>query len=515
MKNCVFTLFWLIVTHFSYCQWDAKKYQDFWDKGDSLYNAKDYKNSALAYSSALSISAANISLWERWIAARSWAMANYPDSAFYHLYFIANSDKANFPRFNELQNDEDLSSLHSDKRWREIMDKTYLTAKKNFLSPRKEYGINLTTRDRFEIAGVWALMNNPDSAFAQLNIIAKTKNNIFTRNNSFQTDAILFSLHNDNRWQPVVKEIYKNVAETYLSRVRSGHWTNTTNDRYDAACAFALANEKDSALFNLDKIVNTDYNVYINYTQISNDNSLISLHGDKRWQSLLDAVKKNWLWITTKHSFTGPDIPMIATVDPESKFLKNDGGGSYKNGVDKVISLDQHAYNLQISGHAVWYLSGDHGNLSSRYMILDLNSPVKRSGSVAQGIIKDNDLEFHVLYKMDTTVKPQVVYNFREIPVGDSIESDRTEINFYIKDVLHTLTLGPWGFGRNNEAIAHKGHLNGIGTTKVLVIRHSETSYTIIAPEGSIGRLWKTQNMTWPVDMGLFKTGFIIHLQKQ
>lgn len=62
MKDCVFTVFWLIITNFSYSQWDAKKYQEFWDKGDSLYDAKDYKNSALAYSSALVVSAENISV---------------------------------------------------------------------------------------------------------------------------------------------------------------------------------------------------------------------------------------------------------------------------------------------------------------------------------------------------------------------------------------------------------------------------------------------------------------------
>jgi len=64
-----------------------------------------------------------------------------------------------------------------------------------------------------------------------------------------------------------------------------------------------------------------------------------------------------------------------------------------------------------------------------------------------------------------------------------------------------------------NEVYAYKGRLNGAGTTKVRVTHNDNSDYTIEASEGSIGRLWKNQNMTRPVDLGLFKTGFIIHLK--
>ena len=138
------------------------------------------------------------------------------------------------------------------------------------------------------------------------------------------------------------------------------------------AGSWASAGEKDSAFGYLNNIINTDYNVFIDFPEINEDNYLLLLHGDERWQPLLDAVRKNWSWIKTTHSFTGPDIPMIATVDQASTFLKSDGKGSYKSGVDKVNCVDQHAYNLQLSGHAVWYLSGDRTNLSSRFVILDL-----------------------------------------------------------------------------------------------------------------------------------------------
>lgn len=332
------------------------------------------------------------------------------------------------------------------------------------------------------------------------------------------SDTVLTALQEDQRWHRFKSKMianFKTIAVSFSERIRSGYWTNVTNDGFDAARAWAAANENDSSFFYLNMIINTDNNMFVDYPKLKEDKYLSSLHRDIRWSPLLKKLEKNWRWIKTKHSFAGPDIPMVATIDPQSKFLKADGKGSYRHGADKVKSMEQHGYNLEISGHRVWYQSGNRKDLSSRYMTLDLNSPVKGTGSVAQGIIKDHDMEFHVLYKIDTTVSPQVVYNLREIPVGSTVETDRTEINFYINNVLHTLTMGPWAFGRNNEAIAHNGKLSGAGTTKVQVTRLGETKYRIVAPDGSIGRLWQTQNMTKPIDKGLFKTGFIVHLEKQ
>lgn len=62
-------------------------------------------------------------------------------------------------------------------------------------------------------------------------------------------------------------------------------------DRYNAACAWALANEKDSAFFNLFKVVNTGR--YFNLDHLSNDTDLESLRTDPRWEELIGIVHKN------------------------------------------------------------------------------------------------------------------------------------------------------------------------------------------------------------------------------
>ncbi len=84
---------------------------------------------------------------------------------------------------------------------------------------------------------------------------------------------------------------YKNSAYAYSEAFKSFGGTGYATDRYNAACAWALANVPDSAFFQLDKIV-TKTN-YTNYAHISTDPDLISLHSDSRWEPLLLSVKKN------------------------------------------------------------------------------------------------------------------------------------------------------------------------------------------------------------------------------
>lgn len=84
---------------------------------------------------------------------------------------------------------------------------------------------------------------------------------------------------------------YKASAFGYSDAFRSLEWKGLPNDRYNAACSWALAGFADSAFFNLERIA-TKSN-YKNYNHITNDSDLNSLHGDKRWQLLLDIVKSN------------------------------------------------------------------------------------------------------------------------------------------------------------------------------------------------------------------------------
>jgi hypothetical protein len=84
---------------------------------------------------------------------------------------------------------------------------------------------------------------------------------------------------------------YKTSAETYDAAFKANHNIGKTDDRYNAACSWALAGNADNALANLQIIVADG--TYDNYSHITTDTDLKSLYVDKRWQPLIADVKHN------------------------------------------------------------------------------------------------------------------------------------------------------------------------------------------------------------------------------
>jgi hypothetical protein len=84
---------------------------------------------------------------------------------------------------------------------------------------------------------------------------------------------------------------YKNSADTYSSAFRYLGWKGFVNNRYNAACIWAMANVPDSAFYNLEKI--TRLLNFKNYDHIIKDSDLVNLHSDSRWEPLINLIKKN------------------------------------------------------------------------------------------------------------------------------------------------------------------------------------------------------------------------------
>lgn len=97
------------------CLAQTKQYLDFVKKADSLYRLKDFKNSALNYSSAFKANGWKGFATDRYNAACSWALSGNADSAFFQLNRIAT--KANYSDYGHITADSDLDGLHSDKKW--------------------------------------------------------------------------------------------------------------------------------------------------------------------------------------------------------------------------------------------------------------------------------------------------------------------------------------------------------------------------------------------------------------
>lgn len=86
------------------------------------------------------------------------------------------------------------------------------------------------------------------------------------------------------------KNYYK-AGEKFSEAFEVNGKKGSVTDRYNAACSWALANEKDLAFVQLFNIV--EKGNYTNIEHISKDTDLISLYKDKRWKKVIKKVKAN------------------------------------------------------------------------------------------------------------------------------------------------------------------------------------------------------------------------------
>lgn len=361
----------------------------------------------------------------------------------------------------------------------------------------------------------WSLASNPDSAFAYLKYLEYSDKVTIDNAIEIERDNDLKPLRSDHRWQPSIDAILTNAIKTLSEALRAGKRTNPSTDKYDLARAWGAAKNADSTLFYLNSVIHTDTNRFVAFNILSAESRFSFLHADPRWISLLSEVEKNYPPFTCDHRKDRPRIPMKLAIDPSSKFLRADDKGSYIDNVDKVSAYLQTGSNLMLSGFEPLSDARNWTDASSRYIAIDLQQPIIKSGSINLGIIKDHFVVFHFFYKIDTALDLDFIYNFNEIPIGTTIESPRADIEFFINKKLHLLKFGYWSLGDCGEWYARGGKVNGLGTTPVKITRHNKTSYTIEAPTGSIGRLWDIDNRTKPIDKGLYKSGFKINIETQ
>ena len=130
MKTTALVLCLLICASSLTGQTNAPNYESLILKADSLYQVKDFANSAFAFSDAFKAADAKIKINHRYNAACSWALANYTDSAFYNLNYIASW--MNYTSYGTVKADPDLLSLHNDNRWNPLLEKVLANKKKAF-----------------------------------------------------------------------------------------------------------------------------------------------------------------------------------------------------------------------------------------------------------------------------------------------------------------------------------------------------------------------------------------------
>ncbi len=110
IKNRILIISFTLITNLACGQKrPSQAYYDFIKKADSLYKAKDYKCSAFTYSSAFKTNGWKGLINDRYNAACSWALANYPDSSFFQLNRVAT--KGNYTNYDHISTDPDFKFL--------------------------------------------------------------------------------------------------------------------------------------------------------------------------------------------------------------------------------------------------------------------------------------------------------------------------------------------------------------------------------------------------------------------
>jgi hypothetical protein len=120
MRGIGFKICFLLLSVKNWAQGLNKEYSLLIEKADSLFEAKRYKEAAFVYSDAFKLNGWKGAIEDRYAAACAWALANYPDSAFFNLERIAS--KAKFSEYSRSKNDSSFDALHSDKRWKLFLE---------------------------------------------------------------------------------------------------------------------------------------------------------------------------------------------------------------------------------------------------------------------------------------------------------------------------------------------------------------------------------------------------------
>ncbi|HZH70497.1 MAG TPA: DUF6624 domain-containing protein [Flavobacteriaceae bacterium] len=100
---------------------NQEKYSEFVKEAWSLYESKDYKQSAKKYKAAFDELDGKAYPNDRYNAACSYALANDIENSFYHLFYLAENSKIKYKNLSHISTDTDLDTLHSDDRWSELI----------------------------------------------------------------------------------------------------------------------------------------------------------------------------------------------------------------------------------------------------------------------------------------------------------------------------------------------------------------------------------------------------------
>ena len=121
MKKIILIALIGIISSYGFGQKDMTKYKLYVHKADSLYDAKDYKNSAIEYQKAFDSNNGKADPNDRYNAACSFALAGEIEKAFYHLLYSSTHPLIKYKNYDHITTDPDLNSLHENVLWQKLI----------------------------------------------------------------------------------------------------------------------------------------------------------------------------------------------------------------------------------------------------------------------------------------------------------------------------------------------------------------------------------------------------------
>jgi hypothetical protein len=112
---------------------------------------------------------------------------------------------------------------------------------------------------------------------------------------------------------------YKRSAETFSKAFAANGSKAMPEDRYNAACSWALAGNKDSAFYQLNRIATKS--AYVAYNHMATDADLTSLYTDPRWLEITAMVLQNKE--KAEANYNKPVVAILDTVLTDDQAGRN------------------------------------------------------------------------------------------------------------------------------------------------------------------------------------------------
>lgn len=252
MEKKLILIIGLLATNLCYGQSNPKEYNELIRKSTAFVRLDDYKNAALSYAAAFRIIGSKPSFEDRYNAACSWSLANYPDSAINQLSIIADINSLRFSGVHELFTDSDLTAIMKDARLGNIRTRMFVKSYNALLNLQKEAGVTTTSFKQDDTVLALALGYKNDSAISHVNDGAYR----FLRNKNYEKAFRLFELSIGQF--PPHYILYRNIVDYYLAVGDTlKAYTNFARSEQEKFVPDSIVNSQ----FKIDSAITADYNI--------------------------------------------------------------------------------------------------------------------------------------------------------------------------------------------------------------------------------------------------------------